>query len=288
VSIALPKRDRALHAVGRAGAYCALVALSATILLPLGWMLTVALKPDFAPVFTNPTQWFPTEDWEWRNFWRVLTDPHRPFLRYVRNTLVIVVINTVGTLISCSLAGYAFARLYFRGREFLFNVLVLTMLVPWQALLIPQFLVFLNLGWYGTILPLVIPSFFGTAFFVFLIRQYIRTLPRELESAAAVDGCNQFQIFWYIVLPLCRPVLAVCVVFVFLATWNDLLGPLIYLVNDEDYTVAIGLANMTSRANPQMNLLMAANLMTMVPAVVLYAFTQKRLVGGIASVGLKG
>jgi multiple sugar transport system permease protein len=98
---------------------------------------------------------------------------------------------------------------------------------------------------------LVVPSFFGNAFFVFLIRQYIRTLPRELESAAAVDGCNQFQIFWYIVLPLCRPVLAVCVVFVFLATWNDLLGPLIYLVNDEDYTVAIGLANMTSRANPQ-------------------------------------
>jgi multiple sugar transport system permease protein len=286
VSVAVGS-SRVQFAVGRGAAYAALIALSATIVLPLGWMLTVALKPDFAPVF-NPTQWFPTTQWEWRNFWRVLTDPHRPFLRYVINTLVIVSINTIGTLVSCSLAGYAFARLHFRGREFLFNVLVLTMLIPWHALLIPQFLVFRQLDWYGTILPLVVPSFFGNAFFIFLIRQYIRTLPRELEAAAAVDGCNQFQIFWHIVLPLCRPVLAVCVVFVFLATWNDLLGPLVYLVDDDDYTVALGLANMTSRANPQMNLLMAANLMTMIPAVVLYAFTQKQLVGGIASVGLKG
>jgi multiple sugar transport system permease protein len=288
MSIAASTPRRPARMFGRGAAYAALVMLSATILLPLGWMLTVALKPDFAPAFTNPTQWVPLHDWHFSNFWRVLTDPHRPFLRYILNTMLLVVLNVAGTLISCSMAGYAFARLHFRGRDVLFNVLVLTMLVPWHALLIPQFLMFLHLGWYGTILPLVVPSFFGNAFFVFLIRQYIRTLPRELEAAASIDGCNQFQIFWYIVLPLCRPVLAVCVVFVFLNTWNDLLGPLIYLIHDDDYTVAIGMANLTSRANPQLNLLMAANLLTMIPAVLLYGFTQKQLVGGIASVGLKG
>jgi multiple sugar transport system permease protein len=268
-------------------AYLLLGALSLTILLPLCWMLTVALKPDFAPVFTQPAQWFP-HDWRWENFTRALTDPDRPFLRYTVNTLVIVGLNIVGTLISCSMAAYAFARLRFRGRTLLFRVLVVTMLIPWHVLLIPQFLMYVHLGWYGTILPLVVPSFFGNAFFVFLIRQYILSLPRELELAAAVDGCNQFQVFWYIILPLCRPVLAVCVVFVFLNTWNDLLSPLIYLTRGEDYTVAIGMANMVSRANPQLNLLMAANLVMMIPTVVLYFLTQKRLIGGIASVGLKG
>lgn len=272
---------------GISTAYLLLGLLSLTILLPLGWMLTVALKPDFAPVFAN-TQWFPTSDWHWENFTRALTDPERPFLRYTLNTLVIVAINIVGTLISCSMAGYAFARLRFRGRRILFRVLVITLLIPWHVLLIPQFLMYVELGWYGTILPLVIPSFFGNAFFVFLIRQYILSLPRELELAAAVDGCNQFQVFWYIILPLCRPVLAVCVVFVFLNTWNDLLSPLIYLTRGEQYTVAIGMANMVSRANPQLNLLMAANLVMMIPTVALYFLTQKRLIGGIASVGLKG
>lgn len=282
------RSHRVKRVAGVSAAYVVLGALSLTILLPLCWMLTVALKPDFVPVFTQPAQWFPTHDWHWENFSRALTDPDRPFLRYTINTLVIVGINILGTLISCSMAGYAFARLRFRGRTLLFRVLVVTMLIPWHVLLIPQFLMYVHLGWYGTILPLVVPSFFGNAFFVFLIRQYILSLPRELELAAAVDGCNQFQVFWYIILPLCRPVLSVCVVFVFLNTWNDLLSPLVYLTRGEDYTVAIGMANMVSRANPQLNLLMAANLVMMIPTVVLYFLTQKRLVGGIASVGLKG
>jgi multiple sugar transport system permease protein len=269
-------------------AYLLLLALSFTILLPLGWMLAVALKPDFAPVFTQPTQWFPTSDWHWENFGRALTDPSRPFLRYTMNTLLIVGLNIVGTVVSCSLVGYAFARLRFRGREFLFGILIVTLLIPWHVLLIPQFLMYFKLGWYGTILPLVVPAFFGNAFFIFLIRQYIRTLPRELELAATVDGCNHFQVFWHIILPLCRPVLAVCVVFSFLSSWNDLLGPLIYLLRSDDYTVAIGMANMVSRANPKLNLLMAANLIMMIPPIVLYFVAQDKLVGGIASVGIKG
>jgi multiple sugar transport system permease protein len=268
--------------------YAALLLLSAVILLPLSWMITVALKPDFTPVFTFPPEWFPTEHWRWENFGRALLNPARPFLRYTLNTLLIVGGNIVGTLFSCSFVAYAFARLRFRGRDFLFNVLIITMLIPWQTLMIPQFLMFFKLGWYGTYLPLIVPSFFANAFFVFLIRQYIRTIPRELENAARVDGCNYFQVFWHIVLPLCKPVLAVCVVFVFLGEWNDLLGPLIYLDSNEKFTVAVGMANIVTRGDPATNLLMASNLIMMLPAVVLYFFAQDKLIGGIASVGLKG
>lgn len=268
--------------------YAALLSLCAVILLPLGWMITVALKPDQAPVFTFPPQWFPTEYWHWDNFRRALLNPARPFLRYTLNTLLIVGGNIAGTLFSCSLVAYAFARLRFRGREFLFNVLIITMLIPWQTLMIPQFLMFFKLGWYGTYLPLIVPSFFANAFFVFLIRQYMRTIPRELEAAARVDGCNFFQVFWHIVLPLCKPVLAVVVVFVFLWEWSDLLGPLIYLDSNEKFTVAIGIANMVTRADPALNILMAANLIMMLPPVILYFFAQDKLIGGIASVGLKG
>jgi multiple sugar transport system permease protein len=282
------RRLRGRRLPGVVAAYTALIALSLTILLPVGWMLTVALKPDHVPVFTHPTHWFPTSDWQWSNFSRALNDPQRPFLRYTINTLVIVSINIVGTLTSCMLAGYAFARLRFRGRSFLFGVLIVTLLIPWHVLLIPQFLMYVHLGLFGTIVPLVLPSFFGNAFFIFLIRQYVLGLPRDLESAARVDGCNLLQTLWYIVVPLCKPVLAICVVFVFLNTWNDLLSPLIYLTDDKSYTVAIGMANMVSRQNPQLNLLMAANLVMMLPAVIVYFLSQKRLIGGIASVGLKG
>jgi ABC-type glycerol-3-phosphate transport system permease component len=268
--------------------YLALFALCAVILLPLGWMITVALKPDYAPVFTFPPQWFPTTDWHWENFSRALLDVDRPFLRYTINTLIIVAGNIVGTVFSCALVAYAFARLRFRGREFLFNLLIITLLIPWQTLMIPQFLMFFHIGWYGSYLPLIVPAFFGNAFFIFLIRQYMRTIPRDLENAARIDGCNHFQVFWHIVLPLCKPVLAVCVVFVFLGEWNDLLGPLIYLDSNEKFTVAIGMANLVTSGDPALNLLMAANLIMMLPAVLLYFLAQDKLIGGIASVGLKG
>jgi multiple sugar transport system permease protein len=293
VAVAPAVYERSPKYVLRRGAYlvllyAALLLLSATIILPLSWMITVALKPDLTPVFTFPPEWFPTEHWHWENFRRALLDPARPFLRYTLNTLLIVGGNVVGTLFSCSVVAYAFARLRFRGRDFLFNLLIITMLIPWQTLMIPQFLMFFHLGWYGTYLPLIVPSFFANAFFVFLIRQYMRTIPRELENAARVDGCNYLQVFWYIVLPLCKPVLAVCVVFVFLGEWNDLLGPLIYLDSNEKFTVAVGLANIVTRGDPATNLLMASNLIMMLPAVVLYFFAQDKLIGGIASVGLKG
>jgi ABC-type glycerol-3-phosphate transport system permease component len=265
-----------------------LVALSGVILLPIGWMLTVALKPDQVPVFTIPPEWFPTRHFAFDNFVRTLTLPDRPFGQYIVNTMLIFAGNLVGTLFSCSLAGYAFARMRFRGRDRMFSLLILTMLIPWQAMMVPQFLIFHSIGWYGTYLPLIVPSFFGNAFFVFLIRQYMRTIPRELDEAARIDGAGHLQIYWHIILPLAKPVLAVCAVFVFLGSWNDLLGPLIYLDRNSQFTVALGLANSVTRSGTDWNLVMAANLIMMVPPVLLYFALQRRLVGGIASVGLKG
>ena len=283
-----PSLYRAQRLVGLALAYGVLLLLSAFILLPLGWMLTVALKPDNTPYFTIPPEWFPTQHWRWENFPRALFDSVQPFLRYTFNTLLIVAGNIVGTLISCSLVAYAFARLRFRGSAPLFDILIITMLIPWQVLMIPQFLMFHSIGWYGTYLPLIVPSFAGNAFYIFLIRQYMRSFPRDLDESARIDGCNFWQIFWYIILPLSLPVLAVCAVFVFQGVWNDLLGPLIYLDSNNKFTLAIGLANMVTRSGTKWNLLMAANLITIIPMVVVYFFAQDKLIGGIASVGLKG
>jgi ABC-type glycerol-3-phosphate transport system permease component len=267
--------------------YVLLVGLCLFILLPVGWMLTASLKPDLEPVFTVTPEWWPTAFWRWENYHRVLTET-MPFLRYMINTTVIVVANIFGILISCSVVAFAFARLRFRGSKVLFYILIVTMLIPWQALMVPQFLMFFKIGWYGTYLPLIVPSFGGSAFFIFLMRQYMRTIPRDLDDAARVDGLNTFQIFWRIILPLSTPVLTVCAVFTFLWNWNNLLGPLIYLDSEDKFTVAIGLANLVSRAGTPWNLLMAANLISIVPPVVVYFFVQKKLIGGIASVGLKG
>jgi ABC-type glycerol-3-phosphate transport system permease component len=268
--------------------YSVLIFLCGVVVLPIGWMLTVSLKPDLVPVFTIPPEWFPTQYFQWSNFETALTSPVRPFLVYTRNTLVIFAGNVVGAILSCSLVAFAFARMRFRGSETLFTILIITMLIPWQVLMIPQFVMFHRLGWYGTNLPLIVPSFFGSAFFIFLIRQYMRTFPKELDDAARIDGCNYLQTYYHIILPLCLPVLTVLVVFLFLGSWGDLLGPLIYLDHNNEFTVAIGLANFATRADPNNNELMAANLIMMLPPMLIYFFAQDKLIGGIASVGIKG
>jgi ABC-type glycerol-3-phosphate transport system permease component len=271
-----------------AATYLGLIALSALVVLPLGWMITVALTPDHANVFTDPPMWFPTKYWHWENFIRALVDPRRPFLLYMANTTFIEVFVVLGSLISCALVAYPLARMKFKGRDTVFAIIVLTMLIPWQALMIPQFVVFNKLGWYGTYLPLIVPAFTGSAFFVFFIRQYMKTIPKELDEAARIDGAGHFRIFWSIILPLSKPALAVCAVFTFLGTWNDLLGPVIYLNRQDQFTAAVGLAGLVSVQNQQYNLLMAANLITIIPVVVLYFVAQKYLIGGIASMGMKG
>jgi multiple sugar transport system permease protein len=195
---ARPRGPRLARIAGRVAALALLVALSVLVLLPVGWMVTVALKPDQVPVFTAPPQWIPTQYFEFVNFVRTVTNPLRPFGLYILNTTVIFMGSVVGLLFSCSLAGYAFARMRFRWRTRLFWLLIVTMLIPWQVLIVPQFLLFHTVGWYGTYLPLIVPAFFGNAFYIFLIRQYMRTIPRELDEAARIDGAGHLRIFWSI------------------------------------------------------------------------------------------
>jgi multiple sugar transport system permease protein len=273
----------------KALAYVVLIALCLVVVLPLGWMITAALKPSQGvPIFTVPPEWYPTKYWHWENFVNVWKDTRQPFGTYAWNTIRIVFWNILGTLLSCSLVGFGFARLRFRGRNLLFNIIILTMLIPWQVLMIPQFLMFNKLGWYGTYLPLIVPSFAGNAFFIFLIRQYMRSIPRDLDDAARIDGCSYLGVYWRIILPLSRPVLIVCAIFVFQGVWGDLLGPLLYLDANRKFTLAIGLANMVTRGDTDWNMVMAANLITIVPLLLVYFFAQEKLIGGIASVGLKG
>ncbi len=281
--------DRVVRPFARLGAtYALLIAASACIILPLGWMLTVALKSDGSRFFTNPPQWLPSGELHWENFGRALFNPDQPFGLYLFNTIWLEVFIVLGTVVSCALVAYPFARLKFKGQNVLFTVVVLTMLIPWQGLMVPQFLLFYNLGWYGTYLPLIVPSFTGTGFFIFLIRQYMRSIPHELDDAARLDGAGTFRIFWSIILPLSKPALTVCAVLTFVGVWGDLLGPIIYLNDNTQFTLAVGLSNFVSAHSNQTNLLMAANLITIIPVAVLYFFAQKQLIGGIAAVGLKG
>ncbi len=280
----------ALHAILM---YALLTGIGIFILMPLSWMLTAALRGEGEVVYTIPVSWLPTSSFHFENFWHVLTNPGYPLWRPTLNTLRLVVLNLLGVVISNTFVGFAFARLRFPGKEFLFRLVILTMLMPGVVLLVPSFLLFNLLGWYGTYLPLWVPSFFASAFFVFITRQYMRSFPRDLDEAARIDGCSYFGVYWRIIMPISKPVITVMAVFTFQDVWNDFTGPLIYLNDADKFTLAIALDYFrrstfsTSSANTT-NLVMAAALMSVIPMLVLYFVAQKQLIGGIANVGLKG
>lgn len=280
-----PRVGRVVHAVV---VYGLLLVLSGFILLPIGWMVTAALKSNTAIIFTFPPEFFPTKSFHWQTFVDALLDEEEPYLRYVANTTFLVLVNMVFAVVSNSLIAYAFARLRFRGRDRLFAVVIATMLLPAPVLLIPQFLLFFQIGWYNTYLPLTIPTLAGNAFFIFLLRQYMRTIPTELDEAARIDGAGHWTIYRRIILPLSAPALTVIAVFTFLGVWNDFFGPLLYLADGDLYTVPVALATQVSRVGTEWNRLMAANLIAIIPPLVIYFLAQKQLIGGIASVGLKG
>lgn len=269
-----------------------LIGLGFVVLLPLSWMLTASLRGMGEPVYTLPVSWFPTESFHFENFWNVLTNKAYPLWRPVLNTLLLVVLNIIGVLFSNTLVAYAFARLDFPHKEFLFRLVILTMLMPGVVLFIPSFLLFNTLGWYGTYLPLWVPSFFGSAFFIFIARQFMRSFPKDLDDAAMIDGCSRFDIYWRIILPLSVPVMTVMAIFTFQGVWNDFTGPLIYLNDPTKFTLSIALTyyQQSSFAQGQSytNLIMAAALMSVLPLLILYFSLQKELIGGIASVGIKG
>lgn len=270
--------------LGQTVAHLFMLILSLVFLIPLFWMISTALKTR-AQTWIFPPEWIPNPV-VWENFPRVFAVV--PFLTYLQNTLLIVGWNILGAVFSTALVAFGFARLRFPGRDFLFMLLIATLMIPYQVTLIPTFVLFKLLGWINTYLPLTVPAFTGSAFFIFLMRQYLMSIPFELDDAARIDGCNTFQVLFYILLPLCVPPLAIVVVFTFIGTWSDFLGPLLYLNENEKYTIALGLNLLRGRHETDYNLLMAGSLMTVLPTLVLYFLAQNKLIGGIASVGLKG
>ena len=211
-----------------------------------------------------------------------------PFLRQLKNTLVICVLVVLGTVLSCSLAAYGLACVQWKGREVLFWALLATMMLPGQVTMIPLFQTFKNLGWINTILPLVVPAFCGSAFYVFMLRQFYRTIPGSLMEAARIDGASDLRIWATIVIPLSKAALSVVALFSFIATWNDFLGPLLYLMDDDKYTLAIGLARLQGQYSSDWGRMMAMSVVMTLPLIVLFFLAQRTFVEGIKLGGVKG
>lgn len=224
----------------------------------------------------------------WNNFQKAVEEM-RYFPMYLKNTLILCLLTVVGTVISSALAAYGFSRISWKGRNSVFILALATMMIPFPVIMVPLYGLFRDLGWIGTLKPLWVGSFFAGAFNVFLLRQFFLGIPKELSEAARIDGCSEVRIFWQIILPLCRPALVVVALFQFMNTWNDFLGPLIYLTDQKDYTLALGLQFFQSRAGGTLwNYLMAASTLIVLPMVALFFFAQKTFIEGISMTGIKG
>jgi multiple sugar transport system permease protein len=260
------------------------VVVAVLFLLPLFWMVSSSLKPDYQ-VLESPPRWLPHPA-VWSNFPAALT--YVPFGRYTLNTLFIAVMVILGHLLSCTLVAYGFARYRAPGKNALFLVLLATMMLPYPVTMVPIYIGFSTLGWVDTFWPLIVPAFFGSPFYIFLLRQFFLTLPPELEDAARVDGANTLQTLWHVILPISKPALATVAIFSFQAAWNDFLTPLIYLHKQTLYTISLGLSFFRSSYDIRWGYLMAAALVTMLPMVIVFFLAQRLFVQGIALTGLKG
>ncbi|MBX3013662.1 MAG: carbohydrate ABC transporter permease [Caldilineaceae bacterium] len=257
---------------------------AALTLIPFLWMLSTSLKTR-AQLYTFPPEWVPAPiDFQ---SYRILFNP-LPFDTFFLNSTFVAVLSTFGTLLACSLAAYAFARLRFPGREVLFGLLLATMMIPGQVLLLPLFILYKNIGWLNTLYPLWVPSFFGGAFGTFLLRQFFLTLPSELTDAAKIDGCSHLGIYWRIILPLAGPGLATLGIFSFMGSWNSFLVPLIVISDIDLRTVPLGLAALQDSNEIRLNAVMAASTLSVLPILIVFFFAQKYFVQGVVLTGIKG
>jgi multiple sugar transport system permease protein len=265
--------------------YIILSIFGVALALPLIWLISTSLKTG-AQTFIMPPQWIP-DPVVWQNYPEAFEAV--PFHQYFWNTLQIVVLATLGTVLTSSMAAYAFARLRFPGREMLFILVISTLMLPNIVTLIPTFIVFRYLGWINTLKPLIVPFWLGgSAFNIFLIRQFFMTIPYELDEAARIDGAGNFWIYWWIMLPLSKSVLATVVIFSFFHHWNDFFLPLVYLQNPQKWTMAIGLLGFKDLYSTKWNLMMAASTAMILPLLVLFFFAQRYFVSGIQMTGLTG
>ncbi len=266
--------------------YTVLSAIGFLFAVPFAWLVVTSLKP-LHQVFTIPLIWVPSPIM-WRNYADALTHPAFPFVRLVYNSLYYSVLSTIGVTIASAMAAYAFARIPFPGRAVLFATTLGTMMIPGVVTMIPTYLIFKWLGWLGSYKPLIVPAYGGSAFFIFMLRQFMMTLPWELSDAARVDGAGESHILLRIMLPLMKPALLVVVVFNFMWTWNDFMGPVIYLNNARLFPLSLGLFSFMTREGVKWNLLSAAALVITAPIVVLFFLAQRQFIEGITMTGLKG
>lgn len=272
-------------ALGDVLTYVLVLIASVVIMIPVLWMLSTALKPG-GEVFLFPPRWIPSR-LMWHNFSDALS--FLPFGRYFQNTSVITLSAMLGQLLSSPLVAYAFARLKARGSNVLFVLVLATLMLPMHVTMIPLFILFQSFGWIDTFLPLIVPNFFGSAYYIFLMRQFFLTIPGDLADAAKIDGCGHFGTYWRIYLPLSKPALATVAIFTFMGNWNDFMSPLIYLSSNDNWTLTLGLSRFTGMyGQTAWNLLMAASLVTILPCVLLFFFAQRYFIQGIVITGVKG
>ncbi len=257
------------------------------MLYPLAWLATSSLKPSQL-IFSDPSLW--PRAIEWSNYVDGWNGVVAPFSQFLKNSMIVAIGAVIGNLVACSMAAYAFARLNFKFKRLWFALMLATVMLPAHATLIPQYILFRNLGWINTYLPLIVPRFLGVdAFFIFLMVQFIRGIPRDLDDAAALDGESVFGVFFRIILPLMRPALVATAIFTFIWTYEDFLAPLVYLTDMSLYTVPQGLRLfMASTGESAWGPLMAMSLVSLVPVFLLFLLFQRLLIEGIATTGIKG
>lgn len=264
--------------------YLAILIGAVIFALPFYWMIRTALMPKWQ-VYQFPPQWIPAE-FVWSNFKNPFKVFH--FELWFLNTVIIAVASMIGTTLTASVTGFSFARLRFPLRDTLFVIVLATMILPEHIRLIPNYLLYTKLGWVDTFMPLIVPNWFAPAFFVFLLRQFFLTIPRDYDDAAYIDGCNPLNLFWRIHLPLSMPALGVVNIFMLTFIWNDFLNPLIYIHKEPQFTVALGLRLFQGRMANNMQDLMAASLIAILPTLIVFFFAQRYFVQGIVVSGVKG
>jgi multiple sugar transport system permease protein len=277
----------------RLATHLALIFICVLMIVPVLWMVSTSLK-TLPKTMEFPPRWWPNPI-EWRNYKNVFTNGKANFLLWTRNTVIVEVLSVSGTIFSSAIVAYGFAKIRFKGRGALFAIMLSTMMVPFSVQMVSLFSIFRWLGdltgtaWLGTFKPLWVPSWFGSAFSIFLLRQFFVTIPDELSEAARIDGCSEVGIFLRIVLPLAKPALTVVALFAFMGTWNDFLGPLVYLQRPEQFTLGLGLQNFQSQqGGTDWNYLMAASVLVILPVLTLFFVAQKTFIEGIATTGIKG
>jgi multiple sugar transport system permease protein len=278
------RRTAIAHSAGKLLLNLFAYALAISFFLPFAWLISSSLKTEMQ-IFASPPIWIPRPVM-WPNYVEALTKAR--FDLFFLNTLFIALATSFGVALSSALVAYGFSRIEWPGRDALFFVVLSTMMVPYQVTMVPLYVTFSRLNWVGTYLPLIVPYFAGSSYFIFLLRQFFRSIPLELTDAARIDGCSELGIMWRIMLPLARPAIAVVVLFRVLGAWGDFLQPLIYINRISQYTLSLGLLLFHSMYFTEWALLMAASAAVTIPVVIVFFFTQRTFIEGITFTGLKG